>query len=85
MTKLLKKIIGHTLSYNKDEIDAINNDCKDSKTIHVVECEDGDDFQDYMYATRERVPSGTQVGYEMFDDKEKVWELVLFNDIFFQD
>lgn len=52
----------------------------------IVEAEDGEDFQDYVFkGTNQRVPKGTPIGYEMPSEICDGWVLVLCDDIEFKE
>lgn len=52
-------------------------------TCVIIDAEDGEDFQDYVYWNGKAVPHGEQVGVEITQDGNT--EFFLLEDILFRD
>jgi len=80
---MYKKRIAFLKSTDKESIQEFDCETETNNQVQEVEATDGEDFQDYQYLSGKRVPNDTRVGYELYNEREKVWELVLFSDIDF--
>jgi hypothetical protein len=50
----------------------------------IIEAEEGDDFQEYIFDNGEKVDRGTPIGVEIYNPRTEEWELHLFEDIKFR-